>query len=202
MKQNGFTLLELAVSGALFMLLFGGVAAVMAEDTATERTVAAQVGPELKARHAMDQIVRELRSSGIRNAEDVDLESEADGDADADAAFNLNLNLLDGVTDLAELSFSLRLGLKDTAEDLFAGTLFSQGITYRLEADRLVRIVCRVDPETGATATRTRVVADGVHGLRFSRNGSLITVSLDVALPDGAYRQSYRTLTETVLLRN
>jgi len=203
MKQNGFTLLELAISGALFALLFGGVAAVMVEDTITERTVAAQVGPELKARHALDQIVRELRNTGVRGEDrNADGQLDPNEDVDADYAFDSDWNLLDGVMDLANVSFSLRLGSKDTAEDLVAGTLFSQGISYRLELDRLVRLVRRVDPASGATVSRTEVVAEGVHGLRFSRNGFLITVSLDVALPNGAYRQTYRTLTETVLIRN
>jgi hypothetical protein len=119
-----------------------------------------------------------------------------------DFEFDDDWNLLDGVRDLAELTFSLRLGLKETAEDLVAGDLFSQGITYRLDADRLLRIVRRVDPVSGTTVSQTHVVAQGVHGLRFSRNGYLITVSIDVALPEGTYRQSYRTLTETLLLRN
>jgi hypothetical protein len=157
----------------------------------------------VKARNALDQIVRELRNAGIRGEDrDADGKVTAVEEVNDDYAFDADWNLLDGVRDLAELTFSLRLGLKESAEDLVAGTLFSQGITYRLDADRLLRVVRRLDPESGATFERTHVVAAGVHGLRFSRNGYLITVSIDVALPDGAYRQSYRTLTETLLLRN
>ena len=60
----------------------------------------------------------------------------------------------------------------------------------------------RVDPETSEIVEIARVIQDDIVGLRFSRRGYVVTVSIDVLLPEGAYRTPLRTLTESVLLRN
>ena len=46
------------------------------------------------------------------------------------------------------------------------------------------------------------VLQDNIVGLRFSRRGFLVTVSIDVLLPMDAYGNPLRTRTESVLLRN
>ena len=56
--------------------------------------------------------------------------------------------------------------------------------------------------EEGNVRTQRAIVAAGIAGLRFSRSGTLVTVSLDYDLPTDIYAPGRRTVTTRVWLRN
>ena len=60
----------------------------------------------------------------------------------------------------------------------------------------------RIEPDTLEEVEMAHVLQDNIVGLRFSRRGFLVTVSIDVLLPVDAYGNPLRTRTESVRLRN
>ncbi len=202
-NQRGFSLIEVMVSGTLFALMFGAMTTVMVKDQTAIRVVTAQVGPETKARHTLAQIAAELKMASIQG-EDRNQNGELDPyeDVNVNYYFDAAWNLDDGTKDQAEMEFNRRLSVSDSAEDLAEGTTYSAAIAYRIENNRLVRRERRLDPSGSEVIEVNQVIQDGISGLRFSREGFIVTVSIDVLLPEGAYKTPIRTLSERVLLRN
>ena len=201
--KRGFQLLEVTIAGGLLAVMFGAITGVMVKDQTTTRVLTAQVGPETGARRALRQIVAELKTASIRG-EDRNNNNELDPYEDVNENFYFDAvwSLEDGTDDEAGIEFNRRLAVKDSAEDLTQGTTYSTKIAYFIANNRLVRSVSRVDPETSKIVEIAHVLQNNIVGLRFSRRGYVVTVSIDVLLPEGVYRTPLRTLTESVLLRN
>jgi hypothetical protein len=92
------------------------------------------------------------------------------------------------------------MDLKGEGGETIAAGVYSRRVTYRVDGTDLVR---EWEHETeGGVETRRTVIARKIGGLRFTRQGLLVTVSLDVLLPKQAYAPGLRTLTTRVWLRN
>lgn len=202
-QVRGFSLLEVALAGAVFVVLFGAAARTMVQDKTATRVVTAQAGPEMRARHALERMASEIRMAAMR-CEDRNNNGTLDPDEDVNGndVLDQDWSLSDGTQDQATLGFNRRVAVLGAEDETVPGTGYTTSIVYSIEGSRLVRTAMQIDEGTGDFVPERAVMADGVSGLRFARDGNVVTIAIDVSLPAGAYRHPHRTISERVLLRN
>lgn len=201
MNRRGYTLLEVVIAGTLLAILMGAAAVAVSTDTRTHRVLVAQTGAEMRAQKALDRIVAELRTAG-EWGEDRDHDGVLDDgeDTNGNGVLDANWNLPDGINDANTISLNRRID-DMVAGEIVASGIYSRRITYRLDKTSLVREWDRTGPG-GKTRTLVAVMAEGVTGLRFSRKGPLVTVEVDVRVPEDVYVKGKRTYSSRVWLRN
>jgi type II secretory pathway component PulJ len=201
-KQRGFTLLELTVAFTLFVVILGSVAAAVSGDRQTSRVILAHVGPELKGQRALEAIASELRMAG-EWGEDLDHDGVWDDgeDANGNGSFDANWNLADGTMNQDNIAFNRRID--EFAEDgtILTTGIYSRPVKYRLDGEALIR-EWQATKEDGTVEIRKSAIATKVGGLRFSRQGQLVRIELDVLLPENVYKTDHRTVRTMVWLRN
>ena len=202
MNKRGFTVLEVMVAGALFVVLLGSAAIAVATDTQAERVLVAQVGPEIAARTALERITAELRMAGVRG-EDRNGNGELDPteDLNENGELDSDWNLAEGAT-ANKLSFNRRVEIRYTKDDLVPQGEYSRAVTYQLEEDRIVRIARQIFPGESEPRVHRSVLARRIARLQFRRTRSVIRVEIDVMLPKGVYKVDQRTIVMNVRLRN
>jgi len=201
--ERGFTIVEMVLASTILIVLFGAAAVAMIGDQRAERVLTAQIGPEMRARDALERLATELRMAGVhgedRNANGVMDEGE---DVNVNGRLDADWNLADGTFNQAELTFNRRIDFENVEEGTSASGVYSSPVRYLLDGQSLVRIWSRTDPDTGETQEIRHVVASGIVGLRFSRTGDIVTVALDVRLPPRVYKTDKRTISTSIWLRN
>lgn len=202
-RDRGFTIVEMVLGSAIFLVMFGAAVVALIGDQRAERVLTAQIGPEMRARDALERLSAELRMAGVRGEDRNDNGEMDEGeDVNGNGRLDSDWNLADGTIDQADLTFNRRIDFEDAEAGTRASGVYSSPVRYRLERERLVRVWSRTDPDTGETREVHHVVASGVCGLRFSRKGSLVTVALDLRLPPRVYKTEKRTITTSIALRN
>ncbi|MGH7161965.1 MAG: hypothetical protein ACREID_00670, partial [Planctomycetota bacterium] len=163
------------------------------------------VGPELRARRALERIAADLRTAG-EWAEDLDRDGAlgAGEDLNGNGRLDADWDLEDGATGKATLSFNRRVDETDADGGLLAAGIYSARVTYRLDGGRLLRERDRVVSAGGVpgAVTARDVVAAGIDALRFTRRGRLVVVSLDYPVSRGGRETQKETVATSVLLRN
>jgi prepilin-type N-terminal cleavage/methylation domain-containing protein len=202
-NQRGFTIVELVLASTIFLVLFGAATIALIGDQRAERVLTAQIGPEMRARDALERLAAELRMAGL-HGEDRNANGELDDgeDVNGNGRLDADWDLADGAVDKPELTFNRRIDIESPDAGTSASGVYSSPVRYALEDGLLVRFWSRTDPETGEPTTIRHVVAAGISGLRFSRTGELVTVAIDVKLPPKVYKTDKRTITTSVWLRN
>jgi len=201
-RQRGFTVLEVVIASGVFALLLGTVALAVAGDQETARVLVAHMGPEMRARSALERITSDVRMAGEwgedRNHNGV---LEVGEDTNGNGVLDCDWSLPDGAVNAPSLSFNRRIDEMDDEGELVASGIYSRAVTYRLRGTELMREWGRTR-EDGTIETIRAIVAREVIGLRFSRTGALVTVSVDVRLPSIVSTTGVRTLTTSIWLRN
>lgn len=201
-RQRGFTLIELALAATLFAAILGSVAAAVSGDTQASRVILMHMGPELKGQRALEAIASELRMAG-EWGEDLDHDGVWDEgeDANGNGSFDADWNLPDGAVNQDNIAFNRRID--EFAEDgsVLTTGIYSRPVKYRLEGEALIR-EWRATREDGSVEIRKSAIATKVGGLRFSRQGQLVRIELDVLLPENVYKTDRRTVRTIVWLRN
>ncbi|MGH7163757.1 MAG: PilW family protein [Planctomycetota bacterium] len=206
MKQRGFTVLELLVSTVIFVILMGSVALAISGDVQTHRVLVAHMGPELRARNAVERIASDLRMSS-EWAEDRNQNGQfeaAEEDTNRNGVFDSNWSLghvEPWLVNQPSLTFNRRIDETGAGGELLASGIYSRPVTYRVDGTDLVREWQRTGPDDEVQTLRS-VIASGVLAIRFSREGPLVSVDVDVALPAAISRTGRRTLTTRIWLRN
>lgn len=202
MRQRGVTLVEVVIAATIFVILLGAAAVAVARDHETYRALTTQVGREIPARHALERIATELRMAG-EWAEDKDHDGELDDgeDSNENGVLDSAWDLPDGASNQDHLHFNRRIDLRDEAGALLASGVYTRAVGYRLEGSNLIR-ESEHGQAGGSVVLRESVIARGISGLRFSRAGVLVTVELDVIVPERTYAPGRRTLATRVWLRN
>lgn len=201
--ERGFTLVEVAFAGVLFTVLMGAVATAVATDTRAERVLLSDLVPEMKARIALEKIAGELRSAS-KYGEDpagTGLYTAA-LDLNENGVLDANWNLEDKAADQPTLTFNRRIDIRFDESEVVSTTVYSRAITYRLEGDRLVRETIVTNFATGTVRAHRTDLGRGFAGLRFSRDGDVVTVSLDVTLALRGGPERKRSLTRRILVRD
>lgn len=202
MRERGFTLVEMVIASAIFIVFFGLATVSMIGDQRAERVLTGQIGPEMRARDALERFAAELRMAGLHGEDRNDNGVLDDGeDVNFNGRLDADWSLEDGAKDQPELTFNRRIDMIYEVGGVASG-VYSSPVHYLLDGDSLVRVWTRTDPDTNELVDVRHVVAMGISGLRLSRAGSLVTVSLDVRLPPGIYKDEKRTLTTSIWLRN
>jgi type II secretory pathway component PulJ len=201
-KQHGFTLVELALAATLLTVILGAVAAAITGDSQTSRVILSHMGPELKGQRALEAIASELRMAG-EWGEDLDHDGVWDDgeDANGNGSFDANWNLADGTMNQDNIAFNRRID--EFAEDgtILTTGIYSRPVKYRLDGEALIR-EWQATKEDGTVEIRKSAIATKVGGLRFSRQGQLVRIELDVLLPENVYKTDRRTVRTMVWLRN
>jgi hypothetical protein len=195
-------MVEVLIAGGLFCLLMTTVGAALLVDTQTQRVLIAQMGPEARARTAIERMVGEIRMAGVWG-EDLNHNGAFDAgeDLNGNGEFDADWSLEDGGAAQPVLSFNRRVDEVDDDGRTLASGVYSARVTYRLTDDRLVREWVHLDAN-GKRQIRRSELAAGVVGLRFSRVDRLVTVGVDVRLPKNTYKSDRRTLETSVWLTN
>ena len=203
MSGRGFTVLEIAFAGAIFALLLGAATTAIATDNTAERVILAEMGPEAKTRRALRKLASELRMAGL-SAEDLNANGELDEgeDINENGELDADWNLPDGTKDQATLVFNRRVEIRYKADDIKPSTVYSRKVVYRVVNKEFLREAISTDFVNNKTLVRRVVLAKGVSAVRFSRDGKVITVELDVLFPEKIFRVSKRTLSTKIFLRN
>jgi len=202
-RQRGFTVLEVVIAGTLLLGLMAAAITAVIADARAEHVLTAQLGPEMTVRHSLDRMVSELRMAGVRGEDRNDNGELDEGeDVNGNGRLDADWSLPDGAVDQPELVFNRRMDLADEAGGLVASGVYSGPITYRQEANDLVRLWTRTDPETGETAVLKQILVHGVRMVGFSRTGGIVRVRVEYQLPKGVYKEDSRTLAAAVRLRN
>jgi len=202
-KQTaGFTVLEVAVAGAFFAVILGAAAVGIAQDNTTARVILAPLSPELRAQDALHRIASELRMAG-EYGEDVNHNGELDEgeDTNDNGVLDSNWNLDDLTTNQGSLAFNRRIDMRDETGAITASGVYSRRVRYFLNDEKLIREWWRTD-ENGNIVVRRVTMAHGVAGLRFSRTGRLVTISLDALIDNRPYGITRRTVATQITLRN
>ncbi len=200
--QRGFTIVEMVLGSAIFLVMFGAAVVALIGDQRAERVLTAQIGPEMRARDALERLASELRMAGVRGEDRNDNGNLDDGeDVNGNGRLDADWSLPDGTLDQAELTFNRRIDMVNEEGDGVSG-VYSSPVRYVREGETLVRFWSRTDPDSGETREVRHVVASGISGLRFSRQGSVVTVALDLRLPPRVYKTDKRTITTSIGLRN
>ncbi len=202
-RDRGFTIVEMVLSSAIFLVMFGAAVIALIGDQRAERVLTAQIGPEMRARDALERLSAELRMAGVRGEDRNDNGQMDDGeDVNENGRFDSDWNLADGTIDQVDLKFNRRIDFEDHEEGTCASGVYSSPVRYFLDRGVLVRVWSRTDDDTGETRDVRQVVASGITGLRFSRQGDVVTVALDLRLPPRVYKDEKRTISTSIWLRN
>jgi type II secretory pathway component PulJ len=201
--ERGFTIVEMVLGSAIFLMLFAAATIALIGDQRAERVLTAQIGPEMRARDAVERLAAELRMAGLRGEDRNDNGELDDGeDVNVNGRLDADWSLVDGATDEPELTFNRRIDFENPEEDIKVSGVYSSPVRYFRDGESLVRIWTRTDPESGEAQQLRHIVASGICGLRFTRRGTLVTVALDVRLPPRVYKTESRTITTSIWLRN
>lgn len=202
MKARGFTLVELAVAGAIFALLLGLVAKAILGDRGLARSAVAPVAAELRAQSAMERIAAELRmASPWGEDQDHDGVLDTDEDTNGNGRLDADWDLPDGEMRQKTLSFNRRIDERDVYGNVLSSGIYSRRVTYRHEGDSLVREWDLTD-EKGLKRTRRAVVARPVRGVYFSRRGNVVRVELEIEQSTPAAPEGTKVVATHVHLRN
>ena len=201
-RARGFTIVEMVLGASIFIVIFGAAVVALLNDRRAERVLTAQLGPEMRARQALERLSAELRMAGVRGEDRNDNGELDEGeDVNANGRLDADWSLPEGAVDQPELTFNRRIDLP-ADEGIATSGVYSSPVRYFLEGESLIRVWTRTDPDTKEMEELRHVVAQGISGLRFSREGALISIALDVRLPRNVYKTDLRTLTTSVWLRN
>lgn len=202
MRERAFSLLEVTIGGAILVMVFGVAASALVRDQHTHRVLTAQLGPELTAQDALERIATELRMAG-EWAEDRDHDGQLDPgeDGNGNGILDAAWDLPDGAIGQDRLSFNRRIDIRGVDGSVVACGVYSRRVTYRVQGTDLVR-EWECAGAGGTVEIRGAVVAHDIGALRFSRSGVVVTVAMDVLLPQDVYEPGRRTLTARVWLRN
>jgi len=202
-RERGFTIVEMVLASAMFIVIFGAATVALIGDQRAERVLTAQIGPEMRARDALERLATELRMAGLRGEDRNDNGELDDGeDVNGNGRLDADWSLADGATDVHELTFNRRIDVENSEAGTAASGIYSGPVKYELDKETLVRTWTRTDPDTGNVQQVRHVVAAGITGLHISREGTLVTVSMDLKLPPRVYKTEKRTISTTVWLRN
>jgi type II secretory pathway component PulJ len=198
---RGLTLLELTISVFILLVVILITTSVVVRDRSTYRALTGGMGSELRARHALEQIVSDLRLAG-EWGEDANRNSVLDFGEDLNRNFILDAhwNLADGTAGQNTLSLNRRMDERLDGE-LKASGIYSERISYTLVGDRLVRECATTRPD-GSIRTDRAEIASRISALEFSRQGRLVEVELELRVPPETYAPGIRTHRATVWLRN
>ena len=201
--SRGFTILEVVFAGVIFAVLLGAATSAVIIDSSTQRVLIAEMGPGANAQRALRLLVAELRMAGLKG-EDVNGNGKLDEgeDVNDNGKLDADWNLSDETAAQDNLVFNRRVEIRYTAEDLAPSTVYSRMITYKVVNKQLVRSTVSTDFAKNETKTRSNVMVRGVDAIRFSREGNVITVEIDVLYPAKMFKVAKRTLSEKVWLRN
>lgn len=199
--HRGVTILELAISVFVLLLLVMISSAALIRDRSTYRTLTEGLGSELRARDALERIASDLRLAG-EWGEDANRNAVLDDgeDLNGNGILDAHWNLADGAESQNTVSLNRRMDERLDGE-IKASGIYSGRISYTLEGDRLIREHVAVRPD-GSTHLDRAEIASRISALRFSREGRLIEVGLDLRLPAEVYAPGVRSYTATVWLRN
>jgi len=201
-RSAGFTIVEMIIGASIFVVIFGAAVVALIGDRRAERVLTAQLGPEMRARQAIERLSSELRMAGVRGEDRNDNGELDEGeDVNANGRLDADWSLPDGAVDQPELTFNRRIDLP-AGDGAPASGVYSSPVRYFLEGESLIRVWTRTDPDTKEAEELRHVVAQGITGLRFSRQGALVSVALDVRLPPNVYQRDTRTLSTSIWLRN
>jgi prepilin-type N-terminal cleavage/methylation domain-containing protein len=202
-KQRGFTVLEVSIAAGIFAVLLGAAVSAFSGDGRVERELTKSVGPEMRARHALDRIVSDLRMASILG-EDLNGNGNLDDNEDLNdnGLLDSNWNLIDGAVDAPRLQFNRRIDLRDTDGEMVAVGVFSRIVAFYVEGDRLIRYWEATDFDNGKTVRNRTVLAAPIAGVRFSRTGGVIRVSIDYLVKSAGGKTTRGTVTSSVALRN
>ncbi len=202
MNQKGFTVLEVTLASGLFAIILGTVALAVASDQETARVLVAHMGPEMRARTALERITSDIRMAGDWGEDRNRNGAMDDGeDTNGNGVLDADWSLADGTVDAPSLTFNRRIDDVDADGEVLASGIYSRAVTYRLQGTELLREWGRTQ-EDGTLEPIRSIVARDVVALRFSRKGQLITVSVDVRLPSIVSTTGIRTLATSIWLRN
>ena len=159
------------------------------------------LGTELRARHALEQIVSDLRLAG-EWGEDANRNSTLDEGEDLNGNYLLDAhwNLADGTTGQSTISLNRRMDERLDGE-IKASGIYSGRISYALDGDRLVRECATMRPDGSIRMDRAEI-ASRIAALEFSRQGRLVEVALELRVPPDTYAPGVRAQRATVWLRN
>jgi type II secretory pathway component PulJ len=199
-RTRGFTLLEITASIGFFVVLMGSVAGALVTDTRTASALVAQVDTELGARRALERIVADIRLASAQG-EDSNGNGALDAgeDTNENGVLDADWNLADGAKDSETISFNARADEWDSDGTHLASGIVTARVSYSLVNGQLVREQLSIDNTEPALRT---VILQKASGLRFSRQGPIVTVALDVPVPAHASANAKRTLVTSVRLLN
>lgn len=202
-SQKGFTVLELTLSAAFFVVLMGAAVTAMIGDTRAAQMLNATVSPEMRSRHALDRIVSDLRMASLLG-EDLNGNGYLDKgeDLNENGVLDSNWNLPDGAVDQPTLVFNRRIDLKDVDGNLVAVGIFSRKVAYFVKDERLLRMWEATDFDTGKTVKHVDVLAERIAGVRFSRSGSVVKIHVDYLVRGYDGKMKTGTRGTAVALRN
>jgi hypothetical protein len=194
--------LELMIAAGIFAAILSAVGSAISTDATAARVLVAHVGPETRARSALERIATDLRMASEwgedRNHDGQMQEGEdTNGNGFLDSCWSLG----DGMSNQHTISFNRRTDLMDEKGELLASGVYSRDITYRVEGDRLVREWRRTVSD-GTVQTVKSVMASGVLSITFARAGPLVTVQVSVRVPASISRNGVHSLATQVWLRN
>jgi type II secretory pathway pseudopilin PulG len=199
-RTRGFTLVEIAASLGFFVVLMGSVAGALVTDTRTASALVVQVDAELGARRALERIIADIRLASAqgedRNGNGV---LDADEDTNENGVLDADWNLADGAKDSGAISFNIRTDEWNSDGSHSASGILTSRVSYLLVKGRLVREQLPID--TSKQVRRT-VILKRASGMRFSRQGSIVTVALDVPVAASASANGTRTVATSVRLLN
>ena len=199
-NQRGFTLIELAAAIAFFVVLLGGVAAALATDSRTARTLVVNAAAETNARRAVERIASEIRMADMKGEDaDEDGVMGATEDTNLNGVLDADWNLADGAVDATNISFNMSVDEWNTDGSLSASGILTSRVSYFVQAGRLIR---EQQPIDSTQPVLRSVILGNAAGLRISRAGSLVTISLDTTVPYDVSRYTTKTATATVRLLN
>ncbi|MHC4409911.1 MAG: hypothetical protein ACYS0E_00770 [Planctomycetota bacterium] len=202
MRERGFSVLELVVATAVFLSLLGGIGAALARDARTARVLVGHMGPELGARRVLDRLTADLQLASVES-EDLNQNGVLDPgeDTNENDVLDADWSLEDGAVDQPIVRFNLRTDEYDSAGYRTAAGVYSGRVTYRVVDSKLMREWTRPLP-TGGTETMRIALAERVTGLRFTREDKVVTVEVDVRIPEGISDVGTRTISTSVRLLN
>src|SRR2546421_10290399 len=136
MKQTGFTLIEMMVSVAIFVILSGAMFGLLDLSQKRNQAESQLLDTFQEARLGVDQIVREASDSGFPPANHFTLLPPVGGYAQSPVAWTPNYPLVVctvGVTCITPCPFDVIF------EEDYNGTAGSRGVRYQLKGQPLMR---------------------------------------------------------------
>ena len=202
MRERGFTFIEVLIATGIFMVVMAGATMAVSQDAKSLRVIGGHLGPEMKARSALDRVASELRMASVwaedRNHNQVLDDGE---DTNENGTLESHWSLQEGGGPASFITFNKRMDAVDEDGNVVGSGVYSGPVSYRLEGERMVR-VWNTQLAPGVVVTRRSTVATGVLALRFERSAEIVTISIDVRLPPRIYKSDRRTLSTRVWLRN